>query len=344
MRNHRLHATLCCLACLMTACGRTDGQARPDMTVFSGATMGTHYSIKVVAPPQSIDSQSIKRGIEEQLETVDRLMSTYREDSELSRLNRFDRAEWFPVSEETATVMALALETGELSGGALDVTIGPLVDLWHFGPDKGQADGIPSDAQIAEAVKRTGCGDLQVRLCPPAVLKKRADIQVDLSAVAKGFAVDKTAEYLLQCGMENFLVDVGGEVRAAGHNQSGKPWRLAIEAPIVTGRALQTTVPLANVAMATSGDYRNFFEENGTRYCHIIDPRSGRPVAHRLASVSVIDASCARADALATALLVLGPEDGYNLAVEHDLPALFIIREDNGFRQRPTLRFEAVGK
>jgi thiamine biosynthesis lipoprotein len=339
------HAVALWLALMATGCEQKSPQ--PTMSVFAGPTMGTFFTVKVVDPPQTVDLETLQRAIEEQLDTVDSLMSTYREDSELSRLNRFDRAEWFPVSKETATVIALALEVGQLSGGALDVTVGPLVDLWHFGPKKGQ--GVPDDEQISAALEKIGQDEIQVRQKPPAVLKKKAHIRIDLSAVAKGYAVDLVARCLEEKGVKNFLVDVGGEVKAAGVNQSGVPWRLAVEAPTAEGRAVQTTVPLCDVAMATSGDYRNFFEQDGTRYSHIIDPRSGRPAAHRLASVSVIDASCARADALATALLVLGPEEGFRLAEVHDLPVLFIIREGSGsedgrFRQQATPKFEAIGK
>ena len=345
MPNHRFmkwlrfHAIVCCLALIAAGCDRSP---KPNMTVFSGKTMGTYFTVKVVDPPRDVEPQAIEQDITEQLDIVDSQMSTYREDSELSRFNRFDKTEWFPVSEHTYVVIARAQEIGKLTGGALDVTVGPLVDLWHFGPEKGQ--GIPDDERIAEALDMLGQDEILFRPEPVAIRKERPEIRVDLSAVAKGYAVDLVAWSLLQQGIQNFLVDIGGEVRARGVNQSGMPWRLGVETPISEGRAIQTTVPLTDASMATSGDYRNFFELDGTRYSHIIDPRTGRPAAHRTASVSVIHDSCARADALATALLVLGEEEGYSLAVEQNLPVLFIIREDDGFAERPTPAFEALGK
>jgi len=346
MPNHRLnrrlrfHAIICGLALLAPGCDNLSGEHY--MSSYNGPTMGTQYNVTVIHPPGGPDDEQLHQAVKEQLDLVDSLMSTYRGDSELSKFNRFDRTDWFPVSKETATVVAHALEIGKLTGGALDITVGPLVDIWHFGPEKGR--GVPDDEQIAEALKLLGQDEIQVRPNPPALRKARPEIRLDLSAVAKGYAVDLVAECLAEQGIESFLVDVGGEVRAQGVKRTGMPWKLGVEAPVSKGRALQTAVPLKDASMATSGDYRNFFEQDGTLYSHIIDPRTGRSAAHRTASVSVLHASCARADALATALLVLGEEEGLALAVEQNLPVLFIIREDDGFVERATPAFEAIGE
>jgi thiamine biosynthesis lipoprotein len=160
-----------------------------------------------------------------------------------------------------------------------------------------------------------------------------------LSAIAKGFAVDRIAEHLERLGIRNYLVEIGGELRARGHNAQGKPWQVAIESPQAGMRAIHRVLSCDGLAMATSGDYRNFFEEHGKQYSHIIDPRLGRPVSHGLASVTVLDPSCARADALATALMVLGPDAGYELAFEEGLTVLLIVKHDGKLVEKATPSF-----
>ncbi len=314
-------------------------RVRPVLT-FSGETMGTVYTVKVVEPPESFDPVSVEREIEQVLNEINVLMSTYQSDSELSRFNRSDSKQWFTISPQTAEVIDEAVRIGQLTDGAFDVTIGPLVDLWNFGPEKAAEDAVPTDEEIDRAKDRAGLDKIEVRLAPPAVRKKRADLQVDLSGIAKGFAVDRLAERLDAAGAENYMVEVGGEVRARGHNRHGKPWQIAVESPVADTRTVRRVVPLENIAMATSGDYRNYFEKGGVRYCHIIDPRTGKPVSHRLASVTVLAPECAQADALATALMVLGPEAGYDLALREGLSCLFIIKESAGFVEKTTPGFD----
>jgi len=304
--------------------------------------MGTWFTVKVVELPDSVDAETLKREIDAELAGIDALMSTYRPDSELSRLNRFNESDWFAVSPETAAVIDEAVEVGRLSGGAFDVTVAPLVNLWNFGPDKRTSDHVPSPAEIEEAKARIGLENIEVRLTPPGVRKKRGDLSIDLSGIAKGFAVDQVAEHIERRGIRNYMVDVGGEVKARGRNPSGKPWQIAIESPVTDTREIHKVLGLDGLAVATSGDYRNYFEQAGVRYCHILDPRSGRPITHKLASVSVLGPSCTRADAWATALMVLGPEEGYNLAVEEKLAALFLVKTGSGFVEKATPRFEEV--
>jgi thiamine biosynthesis lipoprotein len=305
--------------------------------------MGTRFTVKAVDLPSSIDAQSLQREIQDRLERVDALMSTYDPDSELSRLNRFDTMEWFEISPETATVLAEARRIAELTGGAFDVTVGPLVELWNFGPDKSPTDRVPADGEIEEVKAKTGWQGIEVRLSPPGVRKKRKELSVDLSGIAKGFAVDRVAEHLEERGIENYMVEVGGELRARGHNPQGKPWQIAVEAPTPGVRSIQRVVGLDGLGMATSGDYRNFFEEDETRYSHVIDPRSGRPIAHDLASVTVLAPSCMEADALATALLVMGPDAGYELAAREKIQALFIVRTEAAFAEKATPQFGGMG-
>ena len=329
-------AALCGVVLILCACNRHVPGTLPPMIVITGPTMGTQYTVKIVNLPEALDAERFSSGIQEKLTQLDELMSTYLPDSELSRFNRFDRNDWFEVSEDTALVIDQAVQMGEITGGAFDVTVGPLVNLWHFGPEVDSFNVIPSDEQIAEAKRKTGLHHIHVRHSPPRVLKTQPDITVDLSGIAKGFAVDRVAEHLEHNGIKNYLVEIGGDLRANGHNQHGRPWRIAIESPVADMRKIQRTVPLRNSAMATSGDYRNYFESGGQLYSHIIDPRTGRPVEHRLVSVTVFDPSCTRADALATALMVLGPEAGYRFAVGEKLPALFIITTNTGFVEKAT--------
>ena len=331
--------------CLVVFCVAYQHAAPNDPqapAVFSGPTMGTRYTVKVVDPPDSVDLQTLKEQIRQKLHRIDDLMSTYRPDSEISRLNRWDRDQWFAVSPQTAAVIQEAVQIGHLTEGAFDVTVGPLVSLWNFGPEQGPRDDVPSPEKIDAASSRVGFHHLEVRLSPPAVRKKRTDLYIDLSGIAKGFAVDQVAEYLERCGVQNYLVEVGGELRAKGHNARGNPWQIAVESPLAGVRAIQRIVALEDVGMATSGDYRNYFERDGVRYSHIIDPRSAAPVSHRLASVTVLASSCMRADALATALMVLGPDAGYELALQEGTQAIFVVNGGTGFVEKVTPNFPEV--
>ncbi len=337
-------ALLLCLAFALASgpgCRAPDEQA-PGVIAISGPTMGTWFTVKVTGPPPGVDAAMLEQEVVARLETLEGRMSTYDPESELSRLNRFEGSDWFAVSDETAAVLDEALRIGKLTGGAFDVTVAPLVNLWNFGPVKRTADRVPSQAEIDAVKARTGPELVEVRPSPPGVRKRRADVSIDLSGIAKGFAVDRVAEHLEDRGVRNYMVDVGGEVRARGRNPDGKPWQIAVESPATDARSIYQVIPLDGRAVATSGDYRNYFERDGVRYSHILDPRSGRPITHRLASVSVVGPSCMRADAWATALMVLGPEAGYNLALEHELAALFIVKRDTGLVDKATPAFERV--
>ncbi len=327
---------------LLLALGRVSTDSRSLTTsaaTFTGNTMGTTYSVKVAALHATIDQDHVAAEIQTQLDRVNALMSTYDPESELSRFNTSNADEWFPVSLETAQVVAEAIRTGHLSDGTLEVTIGPVVNLWSFGPEARPEGALPTAQEIATAMSAVGYHQLEVRLDPPALRKPSSACRVDLSSLAKGFGVDQVAEALETVGIHDYMVEVGGEIRTAGLNPTGKPWQIAVEVPMIVGRGIQRVVPLGNRAMATSGDYRNYFEQDGVRFCHIIDPRTGRPVNHRLGSVSVLADTCMEADALATALFVLGPEEGLQLAETQELAALFLVRTDKGFTEHPTSTF-----
>jgi thiamine biosynthesis lipoprotein len=328
-----------CLVGIFVAYRHADTKKAERTAAFSGSTMGTYYTVKVVSVPTGGDLDALERGIFEKLSRIDNLMSTYVQDSEISQFNRFDQTDWFPVSQETARVVEQALEIGRTTGGAFDITAGPLVDLWNFGPRESHEDQVPKSAALDPAKHRVGLDGLEVRISPPALRKTSPDVSVDLSGIAKGFAVDAVAEHLDRLQISNYLVDVGGELKGKGRNGQGQAWQIAIEAPVPGSRTIHRIVPVHCSAVATSGDYRNYFEADGVRYSHIIDPRSGYPVSHSLASVTLLDPSCARADALATGLMVLGPDEGFALAMELKLPVLLLVKSDGGFVEKSTPYF-----
>lgn len=296
---------------------------------FSGKTMGTHYNVTVVPEGEDVDAGELQRLVDEQLEAVNQSMSTYIADSELNQLNAAPVGEWVEISEPLHSVLLTAMEVSWLSAGAFDVTVGPLVDLWGFGPP-GRDDTPPSAVELAEVRKWVGFQHIELDLQHPRV-RKLQPVRIDLSAIAKGYGVDVVAESLSGAGLTNFLVEIGGELRLAGHSPRGTPWRVAIERPDAMPGQVQQAVTLTDVGLATSGDYRNYFEQDGKRFSHTIDPTSGAPVTHALASVSVVAENAAYADALATALEVLGPEKARRLAEQQGLAVFLIIRKGDEF-------------
>ena len=304
--------------------------------------MGTRYSIKCWSDDPAADSSTLRADVEALLKRINGQMSTYLPDSELSRFNAAAAGEWFAVSAETAYVIERALHFYERTGGASDVTVGPLVNLWNFGPGRASRDAKlepPSAEQLQTAQSQVGCRHLQARLDPPALRKDIDGLQVDLSSIAKGYAVDAVAELLTERGFVNFMVEIGGEVRGGGQRQDGKSWRIGVERPDLQQRAIHRVISLQDQALATSGDYRNFQEIGGEQVSHVIDPRSGRPSLYRGWSVTLLASTCLEADALATALLVMGEDAGYDWCEQHDVAALFLIRQDDEVREKATPTF-----
>jgi thiamine biosynthesis lipoprotein len=331
------------LAVLLCGACRPAPQATArELVTWQGQTMGTTYTVKVAgqAVPEQ-DQGRARDAIEAQLALVNQLMSTYLPTSELSRFNQSAGSEPFPLSPETLEVFEVAQRVGALSGGAFDVTVGPLVNAWGFGPP-GKPVHPPSAAELDELKLRVGWDKIALEHTPPAIRKSRPDVYCDLSAVAKGYAVDRVSETLSELGYLEHMVEVGGEVRARGRNAEGQLWRIGVEKPIEGGRAVQRALPLENLAMATSGDYRNYYEEGGRRISHEIDPRTAQPIGQRLASVTVVADRCVEADAFATALIVLGEEDAYRLAREQNLAVLFLVRQQDDFAERASPRFEEL--
>lgn len=308
-----------------------------DVLGFEGRTMGTTYSVKVVSVPGA-SVEELPDAVDTALAEVNQQMSTWIDDSELSRFNVSRSTDWFPVSPATLSVVREADRVSRLTDGLFDATIAPLIDLWSFGSEKGSRQP-PADDAIESVMSRCGYEKLTHRDDPPAIKKSLPGLSVNLSAIAKGYGVDRVIEVLQQRGYSAALVEIGGEVRAIGTKPDGSPWRIAIERPVTSERSFQRIVPLSNNAVATSGDYRIFFEHEGQRFSHEIDPRTGKPVRHQLAAATVITESCMTADALATALMVMGPDDGYNFAETHGIAAFFIVRTGDGFSERMSSAF-----
>jgi len=297
----------------------------PALQAIAGQTMGTTYSIKLgPAATNSPALTQVSQEIEAELASVNAQMSTYLTSSELSRFNHQVSDEWFSVSQATADVVALALQLNEQSDGAFDVTVGPLVNLWGFGPTPRQSQ-TPSQAEINAALEAVGADKLQVRLAPPALRKTHPALQVDLSAIAKGHGVDRVVNVLERLQFSSYFVEIGGEVRTKGTKPSGQAWQIGIEQPRSDQRSVAEVLSLSDQALATSGNYRNFFEIDGRRYSHTISPKTGWPVEDPIASASVLADNCALADGVATAMMSAGFDAGLALA-ERNGWAVMLVR------------------
>ncbi|MBT8091375.1 MAG: FAD:protein FMN transferase [Gammaproteobacteria bacterium] len=331
------HVVVLSAALFFAACG----DSRLPEFELSGSTMGTTFTVTLVAPGDDIDRERLKTEIAATLAGVDELTSTWRADSELAVFNANAATDWIMVSAELCNAIDNALEISRLSEGAFDITIGPLVNLWGFGPD-GEIREPPDDALIEETMAYIGYEGLQTRCGQPAMRKRHGAMYVDLSGWAKGYAVDKVAELLDEYGLSDYLVEIGGELSVRGHNAEGRKWAIAVEAPSTTSRRPHSVLRITDTSVATSGDYRNYFDHGGQRYSHTIDARTGRPVAHDLAAVTVVSKSAARADAMATALLVLGPESGLALAEKLGIASYFLVRDNTGIEELTTSSFELL--
>jgi len=316
----------------------------PEKVVLTGQTMGTYWRVSVLAGPASeAELTGLKDTLEAALVAVNASMSTWDPKATISRFNASETLEPFPIEPAFAEVVTAAQAVSAASDGAFDVTVGPLVDLWGFGAGGARRVAPPAPEAIAEAQLRVGYEKLAVSETPPTLQRLAPGVEVDLSALAKGYGVDVLVARLNDAGFQNFLVDIGGEVRAQGVNDRGGPWRIGIEVPDPSARGLvQEALPLNNQALATSGDYRNFFEADGVRYSHTVDPRTGAPIVQRVASVTVAHETALWADAWATAMNVLGPEAGLALAERQGLPVLFILYDGEGFERLANDAFEAL--
>ncbi len=325
-----------CLVCIISLCVTGTAQAR-EYTV-QGRTMGTFYTVKLISSKkQSIDLWQKK--IDTRLDQINAGLSMYDPNSDLSRFNRTGAGTPFRLSRDFARVMDTALTVFTLTNGAWDGTVKPLVDLWGFGT-RHPADTLPDPAAITEALSVTGFQHIDRK--NTHLTKTKPGITLDLGSIAKGYGVDAIARVLTLSGMDNFLVEVGGELYGSGVNRHKKPWSVGISNPLKTGSdaGLFKVVTLENQAIATSGDYRNFFELQGRIYSHIIDPKTGSPVDNQVVSTSVMAGTCTFADALATALMVMDPADSLALVNRlEDTECLIIKKTPAGFTEYASRNF-----
>ena len=317
---------------LLNACTQ-----KPESIKFAGKTMGTTYHITLANPPQNLDITQLQHMIDQRLLVINQLMSTYISDSEISRFNQSPSQQWFSLSPETMKVLLYSLSLSEKTQGKFDVTVAPLINLWGFGHK--DMEIFPDDNAIQQAMETIGWELIEIDSTQQRA-KKNKPLSIDLSAVAKGYGVDEISQLLDQFSIDHYLVEIGGEIRVKGLNQSNTLWRIGIETPSVHQSGAQKIIPLNNVAVATSGDYRNFFEKEGVRYSHTIDPQTGKPVIHNIASLTVISETAMEADALATALMVLGEEQALIMAKVYNIPLYILLYENNSFTALHSPAFE----
>ena len=289
--------------------------------------MGTGYSVQLSPPPEEKTLATLQQAIDQRLQAINAMMSTYLDDSDLMRFNRSRSTDWQPVPAEIVALVRRAEEISIATEGYYDVTAGPLVNLWGFGNQEAR-ETPPAVSDIADVLQQIGHEKLLWRAHPPRLRKLHPGIEIDLSSIAKGWAVDELGELIQRQGLKNFLIDIGGETLARGRKANGEAWQIAVERPDQGRRTAQGTLLANDVAIATSGDYRNFFAFNDQRYSHTIDPFTGQTIRHRLASVTIVAENTTDADAWATALMALGEDKGRAVAEKHNVAALFIVRHN----------------
>lgn len=321
---------------VLLACSRP-----PEVHDLQGRTMGTYWKVRVAALPAGLALPELREEIEAVLEAVNAEMSTYREDALITRFNRAGEGEAFDLPPGFARVLSAALDLAAQTDGAYDPTVGPLVNLWGFGPD-GMRASPPEQAKLDAARARVGWQRLVFDRASDRLVQP-GEAYLDLSSIAKGDAVDRIVELLGERGVRSALVDLGGDMRAVGTRPDGSPWRIAVERPVPGSRDIHSVVGLpAGMAVATSGSYRNYFESGGRVFSHTIDPRTAEPVAHRVVSVTVVADTCLEADGLATALGVLGAEAGMAFARERGLAVLFLVADDDRVIDLSTPEFDRL--
>jgi FAD:protein FMN transferase len=331
-RQFIAHAAAAIAAVVVLSSGLSGCATPPRPVTLQGEGLGAEWSVKIAEPlPQ--DEASVRRGIQARLDEVARHLSRWDSSSSVSLLNAATESDWQPLAPALLGPVSYALQLASDTGGAFDPTVAPLVDAWGFGT-AGRRYEPPKAEAIDSARARVGYTKLDIS---EHRLRKPAGMQIDLSSMTHGFAADEVAAYLDSLGVAHYLIDVGSELRAKGRSAERTAWRVAIERPpaeTAEGSA-EAAPPLRSISLrdagiATSGNYRYYFDYNGKRYSHRIDPRTGEPVSHDLASVTVIDSQCMHADALATALTVLGPEEGLKYATSRNIAALFVVRSSGG--------------
>ena len=344
-----LRASFLAILFFLTACDSSTPVAKTDApaaTVLEGKTMGTFWRVSVIGVDEA-KAEALRQKVQAQLDADDRLLSTWKNDSALMRFNHATTTEPWPVSEAMADIVTLSLRIGAKTAGAMDITVGPLVNLWGFGPDK-QPVKTPDPQQIAAAKARTGLQHLTVinHADRQYLQKDIPDLFVDLSTVGEGYAADHLARLMEQEGISRYLVSVGGALVSRGMNGDGQPWRVAIQKPTDRENAVQAIVDINGHGISTSGSYRNYYELDGKRISHVIDPQTGRPIDHKLVSVTVIAPTALEADGWDTGLMVLGPERAQEVVRQQGLAVYMIVKEGDGFTtwMSPQFRTFLVGE
>lgn len=323
LRNLLWGASLASISIALSGC-----QPAERVEVLSGPTMGSTYTIKYVANSGTPAADAAGVAVQTILDEVDRQMSTYRLDSDLSKFNQLPAGSCAAMPDPVLQLVSYAHELSVLSDGQFDITIKPLLSAWGFGPNS-RGKRIPTEEEISEARLNMGYQYLRVN---DGELCKERDLKLDLNSIAAGYTVDRIAERFEELGIRSYLIEVTGEIIAKGKKHDGSPWRIAIEQPVDNGeRVVQRILEIDGWGVNTSGDYRNYFEEDGVRFSHTLSPKTGAPVAHNLAAVTVIDRSALVADALGTVLLVLGLDEGMEYSKQHAVAALFVVREGDKF-------------
>ncbi len=298
-------------------------QKAAEPVEMSGNTMGTTYNIVALDHTRQIKTPEVQAAVDAALAKVNAEMSNWDAGSEISTINAAD-AGILPMSSGMMDVLTAARDVHDATDGQFDVTLGPLVELWGFGAGH-TAMQIPSDAAIDKVLATTG--QAKMFTVEGDTLKKRSsNAEIILSSIGKGYGVDAVAQVLRDFGMNDFMVEIGGDLYVSGRNPNGLDWQIGIEAPDATARTVQHIAKASNLGMATSGDYRNYFDFEGQRYSHILDAKTGRPVQHTTTSVTVLAENAMLADAWATGLLALGKERGLEIANSREIAALFIER------------------
>lgn len=326
------------ISIVASSCSNEEQNVRLEQLFFSGDTMGTTYSIKaIVAPDNDVDMAALAADIEKLLQSYNDIMSTYIDDSELSRFNQAPVSQWVLLSDDLLDILDVSEKVSMVSGGAFDITLGPLINLWGFGPTTRSTP--PSDDKINQVKADIGHHFIEIDIDNKRA-RRQKDVEVSLSAVAKGHATDVVARFLEINAIHNYMIEIGGELKIRGVNQRNTHWKIGIEKPALGRTGVVQAVTGDNIAIATSGEYRNYYEENGVRVSHTLNPVTGKPIQHKLASVTVVTEFGGYADAYATALNVLGPKQGYQLAQKEKLAAFFIVSEGDSFRVKYTDEFE----
>jgi thiamine biosynthesis lipoprotein len=322
---------------ILVGCSQPQQQSTTEEKRLQGQAIGTTYSIIFLEGGESLSTEQLEKEFNGLIDAANKSMSTYHKSSEISVFNRMKSTKPVKASETLRQVVAEGIRLHELTSGSLDITLKPLSGLWGFGPNH-VPHKIPSDEALAAIRAKTGVDKLVIE--GEQLSKKIVDLEVDLNTIGKGFLVDQTAQLLESHKINHYLVEIGGEMRIKGYNGRGKPWKIGVINPISGTPKAQRAVYPGNHGVATSGDYYQYFEENGVRYSHILAPATGRPISHNLASVTVFHPSAMTADGLATAIMVMGAEKGLALAKKHNFAIYLIIRDGDKFISKMSSAFE----